>query len=106
MSKRKFNRMKPDIRKGEILEVAIALSKTHGYNRVTRDQVADAAGVSMGLVTHRFGTMNQLRRDIMRRAVEGGIVEIIAQGLAMGNPHAEKAPADLKKQAVEYLASR
>ena len=76
-----------------------------GYTKVTRDAVADAAGVSMGLVSRYFGTMKNLRRDIIRYAIRNDIAEIIAQGLANGDDHARKAPANLKAKAATLLAN-
>lgn len=99
------SRANPALRKGQILSVAINLAKEQGYDKITRDGVAEKAGVSMGLVTRYFGTMHQLKVAIMRTAVKQGILEIVAQGLANGDVHARKAPAELKARAVTLLAN-
>ena len=99
------NRANPALRKNQILNVAVNMAKDVGYNKVTRDAVAEGAGVSMGLVTRYFGTMKNLRRDIMRFAIRNEVAEIIAQGLANGDDHARKAPAELKAQAATLLAN-
>lgn len=99
------NRANPALRKDQILSVAVTQAKEVGYNKVTRDAVAVAAGVSMGLVTRYFGTMKNLRRDIIRYAIRNDIAEIIAQGLANGDDHARKAPAELKAKAATLLAN-
>ena len=99
------SRANPALRKDQILSVAIGLAKEQGYHKITRDGVADAAGVSMGLVTRYFGTMNRLKRAVMRTAVKQGIPEIVAQGLANGDDHAKKASAELKAQAATLLAN-
>jgi len=96
-------RANPKLRRIHILNVAVDMAKTAGYNRITRDKIAEGAGVSMGLVTHYFGTMSQLRTAIMRRAVKQGILEIIAQGLANGDDHAKNAPVELKMEATALL---
>lgn len=98
-------RANPALRKDHILTVAVGMAKTEGYNKITRDKIAEGAGVSMGLVTRYFGTMNQLKTAIMRRAIKQGIAEIIAQGLANGDDHAKKAPAELKAEAATLLAN-
>lgn len=98
-------RANPELRKDHILNVAVTMSRVGGYNKITRDKIAERAGVSMGLVTRYFGTMGQLRNAIMRRAVKQGIAEIIAQGLANGDDHARKAPAELKAEAATLLAN-
>lgn len=97
-------RMQPDERREHILAAAIDLARTEGYNRIRRDQIAAHANVSMALVTHYFGTMNQCRRAIMRAAIRDEVLEVIGQGLATGDPHARKAPAELKRRAGLYIA--
>lgn len=92
-------RANPELRKGHILATAVALAKEHGYHKLTRDGVAEAAGVSMGLVTRYFGTMVQLKRDVVRYAIREEVLEVIAQALALGDDHARKAPAELKERA-------
>lgn len=98
-------RANPELRKDHILNVAVKMATVSGYNKITRDKVAEGAGVSMGLVTRYFGTMGQLKNAIMRRAVKQGLAEIIAQGLANGDDHAKKAPAELKAEAATLLAN-
>jgi DNA-binding transcriptional regulator YbjK len=95
------SRANPGLRKAHILAVAVDMSKDIGYQKITRDAVAEAAGVSMGLVTRYFGTMVQLRRDIMRYAVREGVLEIIGQGLAAGDDHAKKAAPELRAKAFD-----
>jgi DNA-binding transcriptional regulator YbjK len=102
VSKRRAN---PALRKDYILAVAVDMAKAVGYHKLTRDAVAEKAGVSMGLVTRYFGTMKRLRRDVMRRAIKEGIPEIVAQGLANSDEHAKKAPAELKATAATLLAN-
>lgn len=96
-------RMQPKDRKEQILIAAVELSKTGNYMQITRDQIATKAGVAMGLVTHYFSTMVQLRRDVMRYAVRVEIPEIVAQGLAMNDTQAKKAPEYLRRKALESL---
>lgn len=86
-------------RRADILAAALRASECHGYARVTLQQIADEAGVSKPLPLHYFGTMPQLRRCIMREAVRLRNVVLVAQGLALKDPHALKAPDDLKALA-------
>lgn len=98
-------RANPTLRKAHILAAAVAMAKDTGYHKLTRDAVAESAGVSMGLVTRYFGTMNQLRRDVIRYAIRHNIPEIIAQGLANADDHAKKAPDELKARAKAILTA-
>lgn len=99
------NRANPALRKDQILNVAVAMAKDVGYTKITRDAVAEGAGISMGLVTRYFGTMTQLKRDVIRYAIRNEVAEIIALGLANGDDHARKAPAELKAKAATLLAN-
>lgn len=99
------NRANPALRKDQILSVAVTQAEEVGYTKITRDGVAEGAGVSMGLVTRYFGTMKQLKRDVIRYAIRNDIAEIIAQGLANGDDHAREAPAELKAKAATLLAN-
>ncbi len=98
-------RVPAEMRKEHILAVAVDQAKKMGYHKITRDAVADAAGVSFGSVNRYFGTMTQLRGDVMRSAIKQGIAEIVAQGLANGDERAKKAPMELKLKAAELLAN-
>jgi len=98
-------RLSKDARKDHILRVALVASKECGYTSVTRTVLAGKANVSMSLISHYFGTMDQLKRSIMRAAISHEIPEIVAQGLAMGDKNAQKAPAELKAQAATALVN-
>ncbi|MCK5644889.1 MAG: TetR/AcrR family transcriptional regulator [Gammaproteobacteria bacterium] len=99
------SRADPALRREQILNAAVVLARTQGYAQITRDAVAEQAGVSMGLISRYFGTMKQLKRDVMRAAVRQEIPEIIAQGLANADRHARKAPPELKERAVALIAN-
>lgn len=87
-------------RTAQILAAALKLAAKDGYNRITREAIAAAAGVSPGLVTHHMGTMVELRRSIMREAVRTECLPVIAQGLSAHDRHAGKAPHELQHRAV------
>lgn len=101
-----MSRLHPTVRKELILSEAVTLALKLGYSKVTRQHVADAAGISNGLVNHHFGTMGQLHRDIMRYAVANEVLQVIAQGLAVGDPHAKKATEDLKLRAMTFIINQ
>ena len=86
-----------------ILTVAIKLAKRDGFNSLTRDTIAAEAGVANGKVNYVFKTMEQLRRAVMRAAVHQEIKPIIAQGLAIGDAEAHKAPIWLKQASLATL---
>lgn len=97
--------MPPNDRKYEILTAALAVAaRPGGWSKLTRDAVAREAQCADGLVSKYFGTMTAMRRTIMRSAVLTENLSILAQGLAMGDVHAQKADESLKRKALETLA--
>jgi AcrR family transcriptional regulator len=91
-------------RRAKVLAAGIEEAKANGYQWITREAVARRAGVADGSVNHAFGRMVELKRAVLRAAVEQGIPEIVAQGLADGHPIAKGAPPDLKERALATIS--
>jgi len=100
----KYSRKAPDVRRAEILGAAVRVAAHVGYNRMTRQQIAAAAGCSAPTVQYYFTTMEALRRAVMRHAVRSELLPVIAQGLVAGDRQAKRAPADLQRVALESFA--
>lgn len=81
----------------------LAAAKRVGWSSLTREAVADAAGVSPGLVSYYFGSMDELRDEMMSAAVADSDVAVIAAGIAAGHPAAQAAPLDLRRAAALSL---
>ena len=96
-------RLKADDRRTEIMNAALMLAELNGYYNVTRAAVASVAHCDEGLVSHYFGTMKCFKRAIMRTAIKQRRAKIVAQGMAAGDPHALRAPEDLKAEARAAL---
>lgn len=73
-----------------LLDAALELSEIHGYRQVTRDQIAALARVSTGAVTNGLGTMDQMRKTVVRHAVRTGRDRIIAQAITLGDPYVNR----------------
>lgn len=98
-------RLKPADRKQEILDAALRVASTPGgWAQLTRASVSVDADCAEGLVSRYFGTMAAFRRAIMRAAIVSKNLAVVAQGLAAGDPNAQKAPSELKAAAVKTLA--
>lgn len=97
-------RVNPNLRRKHVLAAALELAKTKGYNSVTRGDIAGSAGVSPGLISHYFKSIEALQVVILKTAVKREILEIIAQGITNKDPIALQAPGGLKAKAVAYLA--
>jgi AcrR family transcriptional regulator len=94
-------RLKPPDRRARILQAAVLLAgRGRGkYLALTRREVARAARVSPALVSHYWGCMPELRKEIMREAIRKEILSIVAQGVGCGCPIATGAPIKLIAKA-------
>lgn len=99
----KKQRLKAEVRKEEIMAAGLALAQSKGYDRITRDEVGRAVGVSGTTIQYHFPTMTQFRRELMRYAVRNRNVAVVAQGLVNQDPRAKAAPEDLKDAAKASL---
>lgn len=86
-----------------ILAAAVYLAEREGFQTFTRDSVAAKAGLAQGAVNYHYTTMAQLRRAVMGEAIRSRNLKIIAQGLAIGDPRAQKAPEELRRAAVSSM---
>lgn len=96
---KKDTRLKPEVRKEQILTAALELAGESHYLKLTRDTIAEAVGLSGPAVQYHFKTVTQLRNAIIRAAVKREDLVVIAQGLGAKEPHAEKASAELQQRA-------
>lgn len=98
-----MTRMNKNDRRKQLMKHALTLAERVGYMQVRRDALADAAGVATGLVNFYWDTMTQLKRAIMREAVHTENLVVIAQGLAMKDRQAMKAPPAVREAAARGL---
>lgn len=96
---------KVENRNRSVLEAAVEMADVHGYAKMTRQQIAERAGVAVGSVNNAYGTMDALRDAVVAHAVANSIVAIVAQALADRHPAALAAPPELKQSAVAALAA-
>jgi len=87
----------------KIIVAGLSLLERDGPAAVTRDAVADTAGVSPALVSHHMGAMPAFRDLLMQVAVDREIVKAVAWGLVAQHPVAHAASVDLKRRAVQSL---
>jgi AcrR family transcriptional regulator len=93
------------VRKKQLMAHALDLAIETNYREVTRDQIADAAGISTSLVTHYLGTLKSMRRDIVRAALADEIPEVIAQAIACKDPRVANLPPEEKAKYLSILAA-
>ena len=95
--------MSHKIETSRVLEAAAFIAQRDGFNNVTRESIAQKAGVSTGTVSHSFGTMIKLKRSVMRYAIQNNILDIIAVGLSIKDKTAMKIDDSLKKRVLATL---
>lgn len=93
-------RKSPEARKAEILAEAVRQAKLNGISFVTRISVADALGVTDGLINRYFNGVRGLRQAILAKGVEDRSVDIVADAIELGMPEVKLVPADLHAEAV------
>ena len=59
-------RLDTDVRRGQLIEVGLKLFGKHPYGDISMDQVAEAAGVSHGLLYHYFPGKRRFYIEILR----------------------------------------
>lgn len=90
-------------RTAKVLGAAVEVALVHGYQWITRDDVAARADVSNATVSNAFGTMPDLKRAVLTEAVRRPILAIVAQGLADRHQIALDAPPHIREQALATL---
>jgi AcrR family transcriptional regulator len=89
-------------RREQLIRAALPLAEKHGFERVTRNMVAAAAGCSASLIS-AYWTAPNLQTAIMEEAVRVKCLRVIAQGLASNHPAALGAPFEVRKLAAASL---
>lgn len=97
-------RTPPEVRKQHILKEAIKLSIKIGYNKITRDGIAEHTKVTSSLIARYYPTMDDVRRAVIEEAIKNEIVEILAQGLALKDPLTLKINKRLKRKVLSRLS--
>lgn len=92
-------------RDNRILNAALELAETEGYQWITREAVAAKAGVSPGTINNVFSTMRGLKRAVLSAAVDRRLLPIVAQGLADRHEIALAADAETRAAAAALLTS-
>ena len=96
-------RKDPKTRKCELLQAAVEEATAVGFTNLTRQGIAQRAGVSEPMVNQFLGTLKQLKSKVMRDAIKQEMLEIIASGLALRDPRAMRVDEELKQKAKDYL---
>jgi AcrR family transcriptional regulator len=98
---RRWTRLGPEARRGQILETARRLFEEEGYDAVTMIDVAGAAGVTRGLVHHYFGSKRELYLEVVR--------SVLSEAPTLVAPEAATSLDEIVKRnanvVLDYLSS-
>ena len=97
-------RLSPEDRKQAILDAAYSLAILDGYHTLTRERMAEAASVSLSLITYHWLSVTLLREAVMQLAVDRCDAGIVASGIVARSPLALSAPLELRQAAAATLA--
>ena len=98
-TKTKRRRLEPKDRKRELVDAGLVACDQVGFAALRREDVARVAGCVSGTISLHFTTWGQYKRALMREAIRRGALRVIAEGLALRDPNALKAPEDVKARA-------
>ena len=101
----KRTRIMPDVRKSLILDKALLLAESNGYNNFSSIELGKACDCGHSLIFHHFPSMVILREELMRKAIEESNLTVIGQGLANKDAVALSAPDALKRKALKALTT-
>lgn len=93
-------KLKPEVRKEQIIKAAMTLAERDGYVNILRRDIAAEAGCGNGTINLHYGTMQQLRRDLIRHAIKQKNFVIIAQALMNRDPHVSDISDNLRHDAM------
>jgi len=72
--------------KQTILEAALALAATRGYENVFKRNIAVVLGCGMGTVNYHWGTMDALRTAVVHEAIRTGNKQVVMQAASRRDP--------------------
>ncbi|BAV81087.1 putative TetR transcriptional regulator [Vibrio phage CKB-S1] len=103
MTKKKHNRLAPDVRKRQIIDAGLEMVRADGYQGLTVRGLARKIGIANSSVLHHYPTLLQLRRAVMRTAIAREDLLVVGMGLAAGDKYALAAPAHMLNPARDAL---
>lgn len=89
-----------------ILNAAVNLAKERGLRSFSRADIAKRSKVGAATVSFHFGKMDELRRAVVKHAIENEIVSILADARADRDSASlyTGMPAPLKEKVAAYIS--
>jgi AcrR family transcriptional regulator len=74
------------LNKQTILRTAVTLAESFGYRGVLKRHLAAHLDCGMGTINYHWGTMDELRKSIVREALATGNRQVVLQAYALNDP--------------------
>lgn len=87
-----------------LLDAALDAADASGWHSLTHASIAAAADCSPSLVKVRLGTIESIRRTVMRMAVKRRVLRVVAEGLLSGDRAARRADDELRHECACLVA--
>ena len=95
--------MSREERREHILAAALQAAIMVPYYELRREEVGACAGVAPSSINVHFQTMNNLRQEMLKRAIETENVNVLKRAIGRNEPLIEKMPKALKEKVVASL---
>lgn len=100
-------RLTPRIRCELILSAALKLaSEPGGWNKLTLVKIARECHCTHGLILHHFGSIDALKRKLVRTAIKQENFDVLIQALTADDPEAKRMRPLLRQKAFAHTLSR
>lgn len=90
--------------KAIIIKTACQMAVRVGFDKLTRQAIAEKLDIFPSSISFHCGTMGDLRIAVLEYAIENEYLAVLGQGLTARHPVAMKAPAKLRARAARLLA--
>lgn len=87
----------------KLIQAGIEIAIEKDYKKMSRNEIARRAGYTAGLIHHYFTDMDHFLREIMQRAIDKEIPQIVARGILDGHPTAITAGASLRRKCSKLF---
>ena len=90
-----------------ILAAAVSLARKHGLRGFSREQVAKASKMAEATVSFHFTNMDELRREVVKKAIADEVLPVLADARADRNSAKlySGMTAELKKKVANFIAA-
>lgn len=99
------NRLEAKERYDEILGKAVSFSEESGYLKLTRQNISELTGVSVGLISHYFKSAEGLQDAVVQYAIDKKIYKIIGQAVANRHRMAQRLTQKTIDRALKELGA-